>query len=231
MNFFENWVEQDLNPIISFSSSGKITYSNQEAQFLLNRISQKEIYALALKYAGASYGFNTSYVNLRLKNYVFFAISVGYENDEEITIKLYKSTMVKKENKLSTKTGEMANIFTIVDLSISTQRTKKTTVNFMKNYDPSIPEFKMLVSDFLKLISKTYESFDNSKLISTSVKLKIGEYIRIEGKKYSLITVEINSDGFLNEEYYTIEENFSSSSLILTVEEQRVQIDLPLILK
>jgi len=230
MNFFENWVEQDLNPIISFSNSGKIVYSNQEAQFLLNRISQKEIYTLGLKYAAASYGFNTVYVNLRLKNYVFYAVSVSYENEDEITIKLYKSTMVKKENKLSSKTGEIANIFTIVDLSISTQKTKNS-INYMKNYDPSIPEFKMMVSDFLKLINKTFESFKDAKVISTSVKLKIGEYIRIEGKKFSLITVEINSDGFLSDEYYNIEESFNNSSLIITAEEQKVQIDLPLILK
>jgi len=229
MNFFENWVEQDLNPIISFSSSGKILYSNQEAQFLLNRITPKEVYSLALKHAAASYGFNTTYVNLRLKNYIFYAISVSYDNDEEITIKLYKSTMVKKENKLSTKTGEIANIFTIVDLSISSQKTKNS-INYMKNYDPSIPEFKMMVSDFLKLINKTYDSFNEAKVISTSVKLKIGEYIKIEGKKYSLITVEINSDGFLCDSYYSIEENFNNSSLIITAEEQKVQIDLPLIL-
>ena len=101
----------------------------------------------------------------------------------------------------------------------------------MKNYDPSIPEFKMMVSDFLKLLNKTYESFENAKVISTSVKLKIGEYIRIEGKKYSLITVEINSDGHLNEEYYNIEESYNNSSLIITAEEQKVQVDLPLILK
>jgi len=61
--------------------------------------------------------------------------------------------------------------------------------------------------------------------------LKIGEYIRIEGKKYSLITVEINSDGHLGEEYYSIEESFNNSSLIITAEEQKVQVDLPLILK
>ena len=199
-------------------------------KFFLNIISPKEVYALALKHASASYGFNTSYVNLRLKNYIFYAISVSYENDDEITIKLYKSTMVKKENKLSTKTGEIANIFTIVDLSISTQKTK-SNINYMKNYDPSIPEFKMMVSDFLKLLNKTYESFENAKVISTSVKLKICEYIRIEGKKYSLITVEINSDGHLNEEYYNIEESFNNSSLIITAEEQKVQVDLPLILK
>lgn len=230
MNFFENWVEQDLNPIISFSNSGKITYSNQEAQFLLNRVPPKDIYSLAEKHASASYGFNTSYVNLRLKNYVFYAISIFYENDNEITIKLYKSTMVKKENKLSTKIGVLANIFTIVDLSISTQKTK-SEISFIKNYDPSIPEFKMMVSDFLKLINKTYESFNDARVISTSVKLKIGEYIRIEGKKYSLITVEVNSDGFLCDDYYNIEESFNNSSLIITAEEQKVLIDLPLILK
>ena len=63
------------------------------------------------------------------------------------------------------------------------------------------------------------------------MKLKIGEYIRIEGKKYSLITVEINSDGHLNEKFYSIEESFSNSSLIITAEEQKVQIDLPFIPK
>ena len=38
MSFFEEWVELDLNPVLSFSSNAKIIYSNSEAQFLLNRI-------------------------------------------------------------------------------------------------------------------------------------------------------------------------------------------------
>lgn len=43
MNFYEEWVELDLNPVISFSSAGKLLYSNHEAQFLLSRIKQKEL--------------------------------------------------------------------------------------------------------------------------------------------------------------------------------------------
>ncbi|MFA7569626.1 MAG: hypothetical protein WCY75_00080 [Sulfurimonadaceae bacterium] len=226
MNFYENWVELDLNPIMTFSNSGKLLYSNAEAQFLLNRVSSKELYDIAIKYAPATYGFATSYINLPIKNYVFYAITVGYETEEELFVKFYKSTMVKKENKLSTKNGEFANIFTLVDLNISTLKTKRE-INFIKNYDPSIPEFKMIVPELLKIIGKVYEAFAQCTTISTSIKLKIGEYIRIEEQKYSLISIDIVSDGYLN-----VNENLetNSNSYILTIEEQKVTIDLPLIL-
>lgn len=214
---------------MSFSNAGKLIYSNAEAQFLLNRVSSKELYDIAIKYAPATYGFQTSYINLTIKNYIFYSITVGYENEDELHVKFYKSTMVKKENKLSTKNGEIANIFTIVDLNISTQKTKKD-INFIKNYDPSIPEFKMMVPDLLKIVGKIYESFVNSTIITTSIKLKIGEYIKIDGKKYSLITIEIISDGELNYSE-TIENNSSNtSSFILSTESQKATIDLPLIL-
>ncbi|MCG3720764.1 hypothetical protein L5F50_16305, partial [Aliarcobacter butzleri] len=90
MNFFENWVEMDLNPILSFSSNAKILYSNSEAQFLLNRIKPKEIFDLALTYAPKTFGALTSYIDLTMQNYTFYAITVMYENDEEIHVKLYK---------------------------------------------------------------------------------------------------------------------------------------------
>ena len=73
MDFYEAWVELDLNPIISFSSAGKILYTNQEAQFLLSRIKQKELFDLALKYAPKSFGVETTYFNLPIKNYSFYA--------------------------------------------------------------------------------------------------------------------------------------------------------------
>jgi nitrogen-specific signal transduction histidine kinase len=113
-----------------------------------------------------------------------------------------------------------------VDLNISTLKTKRE-INFIKNYDPSIPEFKMIVPELLKIIGKVYEAFAQCTTISTSIKLKIGEYIRIEEQKYSLISIDIVSDGYLN-----VNENLetNSNSYILTIEEQKVTIDLPLIL-
>jgi len=226
MNFFEDWVELDLNPVISFSSTSKIIYSNSEAQFLLNRIKQKELFDLALKYAPKSFGAETSYIDLVLKNYTFYAITVKYENEDELHMKLYKSAMVKKESKLNIKNINSTNIFTLVDLAISTSKIKTDTI-YAKNYDPSIPEFKLDASPFIKTLNQVFESFLGSKTITCSIMLKIGEYIRIEGKKYSLITVEIASDIDANTQGINYKED---SSFIVTSSDNKITIDLPLII-
>jgi hypothetical protein len=226
MSFFEEWVELDLNPILSFSSSSRILYSNSEAQFLLNRIKPKELFDLALTYAPKTFGALTSYIDLTIKNYTFYAITVTYQNEDEIHMKLYKSAMVKKESKLNIKNINSTNIFTLVDLAISTSKIK-TNINFIKNYDPSIPEFKLDASSFIKTLNQTFEAFSNRKNVSCSILLKIGEYIKIDGKKYSLISVEISSNENADFSTFTIKDN---NSFIVTLEENKITIDLPLIL-
>lgn len=226
MSFFEEWIELDLNPILSFSSTAKIIYSNSEAQFLLNRIKQKELFDLALSYAPKTFGAQTSYIDLTIKNYTFYAITVMYENEDEIHMKLYKSAMVKKENTLNIKNINVTNIFTLVDLAISTSKIKND-INFIKNYDPSIPEFKLDASSFIKTLNQIFDAFKGNKNVSCSILLKIGEYIKIDGKKYSLISVEISTDKENDFSSLNIKEN---SSFILTKDENKVTIDLPLIL-
>ncbi|MGM0518327.1 MAG: hypothetical protein ACQERD_01645 [Campylobacterota bacterium] len=227
MNFYEKWVDLDLNPIISFNSDGKITFSNSEAQYLLSRIKQSELFNLAVKYASKTYGVNTSYINLSIKNYIFYAITVTYENDEEVHMKLYKSAMVKKESKLNIKNTNKTNIFTIIDLAISTNKIKNS-IEFIKNYDPSIPDFKLNANEFVKTINKVLDIYSqNATTITCSVLLKVGEYIKIEGKKYSLISVKIQTDKKIDFEELKKEQNYST--FILSFEDDKVIIDLPLI--
>lgn len=228
MNFFEEWVELDLNPIISFSSAGKILYSNQEAQFLLNRIKQKELFELTLKHAPQSFGVETTYFDLSIKNYTFYAITVKYNNEEEIHMKLYKSAMVKKDSQLSTKNTNISNIFTLVDLAISAKKIK-SNAKFIKNYDPSIPEFKINASEFIKALNYIYDSFNKSEMLSTSVILKIGEYIKIDSKKYSIISVEVLSSSNCNLDLFDYKDQ--QASFIVTKNEDKITIDLPLLLK
>ena len=226
MSFFEEWVELDLNPVLSFSSNSKIIYSNSEAQFLLNRIKQKELFDLALTYAPKTFGALTSYIDLNIKNYTFYAITIMYENEDEIHMKLYKSAMVKKENNLNIKNINVTNIFTLVDLAISTSKIKND-INFIKNYDPSIPEFKLDASSFIKTLNQIFDAFKGNKNVSCSILLKIGEYIKIDEKKYSLISVEISTDKENDFSSLNIKEN---NSFILTKDENKITIDLPLIL-
>ncbi len=228
MNFFEDWVELDLNPIISFSSSGKIVYSNQEAQFLLSRIRQKELFDLALKHAPQTFGVDTTYIDLTIKNYTFYAITVKYENEDEIHMKLYKSAMVKKDSQLSTKNTNITNIFTLVDLAISAKKIK-SKAKFIKNYDPSIPEFKINASEFIKVLNLIYDVFETSEMLTTSVILKIGEYIKIDGKKHSIISVEVFSSISCNTNNFSYKDE--DASFIVTRDEDKITIDLPLILE
>ncbi len=226
MKFFEEWVELDLNPIISFSSTSKIIYSNSEAQFLLNRITQKELFDLAVSYAPKNFGALTSYIDITIKNYTFYAITVMYENDDEIHMKLYKSAMVKKQNNLNIKNTNVSNIFTLVDLAISTSKIK-TNINFIKNYDPSIPEFKLDANTFIKALNEIFEALKDNKNVSCSILLKIGEYIKINGKKYSLVSIEVSSDKNKDFSLINIKEN---NSFILILNKNKITIDLPLIL-
>lgn len=228
MDFFEAWVELDLNPIVSFSSTGKILYSNQEAQFLLSRIKQKQLFDLALKHAPQSFGVETTYFDLTIKNYSFYAITVKYENEDELHMKLYKSAMVKKDSQLSTKNTNITNIFTLVDLAISTRKIKSNT-RFIKNYDPSIPEFKINASEFIKALNLAYDAFGSSEILTTSVILKIGEYIKIEGTKHSIISVEIFSSTICNTDSFNYQDE--NASFIITKDEDKITIDLPLLLK
>lgn len=226
MSFFEEWVELDLNPVLSFSSNAKIIYSNSEAQFLLNRIKQKELFDLALTYAPKTFGALTSYIDLTFKTYTFYAITVMYENEDEIHMKLYKSAMVKKESKLNIKNINTTNIFTLVDLAISTSKIKND-ISFTKNYDPSIPEFKLDASSFIKTLNQIFEAFKDKESVTCSIMLKIGEYIKIDNKKYSLISVEIAANEKSDFSSLSVKE---TNSFILTSDETKITIDLPLIL-
>ncbi|AXH11941.1 hypothetical protein [Halarcobacter bivalviorum] len=228
MNFFEEWVELDLNPVISFSSSGKLLFSNHEAQFLFNRIKQKELFDLTLKYAPKTFGVETTYIDLSIENYTFYAITVKYDNEDEIHMKLYKSAMVKKDSQLSTKNTNITNIFTLVDLAISSKKIKSKS-KFLKNYDPSIPEFKINAKEFIKTLNLIYDAFIDSEILTTSVILKIGEYIKIDGKKYSIISVEISSSNEIDLDSFNYEDE--NASFILTILKDRISIDLPLITK
>ena len=228
MSFFEEWVELDLNPVISFSSSGKLLFSNHEAQFLFNRIKQKELFDLTLKYAPKTFGVETTYIDLNIENYTFYAITVKYDNEDEIHMKLYKSAMVKKDSQLTTKNTNITNIFTLVDLAISSKKIKSTS-KFIKNYDPSIPEFKINAKEFIKTLNLIYDAFDESEIVTTSVILKIGEYIKIDGKKYSIISVEISSSNTIDLDSFNYEDE--QASFIVTKLQDKVSIDLPLIIK
>jgi len=191
MNTCEAWIEHDYNPFIMFNENGRIISLNQEAQYLLGEVTNKEIFTLTKDYASHSYGFKTTALDISFGSYKFYAITVGYDNEKEIGIKLYKVAAKKFTN--IEEYGNTVNIYTLLDLCISASSTR-SNAKFTKEFDPTFPDIRLKISDFTKLLDKIYQSYKNSQNITTKLSLATGEYIKFDGKKYPIFTIKIKSE-------------------------------------
>ncbi len=203
MTFEQQWVEYDYNPFILFSSNGKIISLNAEAQFLLGATTSRELYELATSYANITFGFKTTFLDLEFGRYKFFGLTIGYENEDEIGIKLYQAPSFKiKKPKPG---GELTNIYTLVDLCIATNSIN-SNINYEKEFDPTIPEIIINSNNFIKLLNKIYACYDENDTVLTKIFYRVGEHIKFEDKvngearestlgykKYSLFSIQINA--------------------------------------
>jgi hypothetical protein len=191
MDFYEAWSEHDYNPFIVFSEDGRVKSLNQEAQYLLGEVENKEIFELTGAYASHSYGFKTTALELSFGSYKFYAITIGYLDENEIGIKLYK-TATKKFTSIE-EYGEIINLYSLLDLCISASSTRNKA-EFTKEFDPTFPDIKLPINDFTKLLDKIYQSHISATFIKTKLSLVTGEHIKFDGKKYPIFTIKITTD-------------------------------------
>jgi hypothetical protein len=183
-------MEYDYNPFILFSSNGKILSLNGEAQFLLSGVSTREIFELATSYANVSFGFKTTFIDLEFGRYKFFGLTVGYQNEEEVGIKLYQSPSFKiNQPDLN---GDLTNIYTLIDLCISTQSIN-SKIKFEKDFDPTIPDIIINANHIIKTLNKVYNCFKENETILTKVFYRIGEHIKFNENKYSLFSIQVSA--------------------------------------
>lgn len=194
----EKWIENDYNPFILFGENGRVISLNNEAQYFLGKVSTKEIFEIAKIYASINYGYKTTLMDMEFNSYRVFGFTIGYEDDKNIGIRLYKC-QPRAFTKPNTD-GEEVNIYSILDLCTSAVSTQRK-IEFKKDFDPTLPNIFLHVNNFTKLITKCYQAYSKSKSISTRLYLQIGEYIKFNDKKYPIFTIEISGDAqeYINE--------------------------------
>ncbi len=188
MNFEQQWIEYDYNPFVLFNKKGKVISLNAEAQFLLGSVTPKELFSIAQAYASVNFGFKTTFTELEFGRYKFFGLTVGYEDEEQVGIKLYQApsfTLNKPKPG-----GELTNIYTLIDLCISTSSINNT-IYHEKHYDPTIPDIIIDPNEFIKTLSKIYLCVLDNKKVTTKVFYRVGEHIKFEDKKYSLFSISV----------------------------------------
>jgi len=225
MTFEQQWIEYDYNPFVLFSSNAKVKSLNAEAQFLLGTITTDELFSLATAYASVSFGFKTTFIELEFGRYKFFALTVGYENDNEIGIKLYQAPSFKLNKPKPV--GELVNIYTLVDLCISI-KSINSQINFKKEFDPTIPEIILNSNSFIKILNSIYECFDKNKNIYTKIFYRVGEHIKFEEKKYSIFSVEVSAETIDSQKVNKLEMVAANTSFYLDIK-KKVTINIPMI--
>ncbi len=230
-DFYEQLIENDLNPYLLFDSNGKVKSYNKEAEFLLNFVSIKELFQLAVSNASLNFGFNHKYISLKFNKQSYYAILVGYVSDEEIALRLYKvvsnNIHTIKDEKL-----KLVNIFSLIDLSKnSTLLNSSLEINEL--YDISIPEIKININDFLLCLNDCFSLFTNDKLISLQVQIKIGEYEIINEKKCKIIALEFISNEKIALDKpmeLSLEDKATKSNANIFFEHNTIKLELPMIL-
>ena len=111
----------------------------------------QELFELASSYSNITFGFKTTFLDLEFGRYKFFGLTVGYENEDKIGIKLYQTPSFKIDKPKPT--GEFTNIYTLVDLLLS-NNSINSDIDFVKDFDPTIPEVLINSNELIKLLNK-----------------------------------------------------------------------------
>ena len=227
MTFEQQWIEYDFNPFILFDASGKIISLNSEAQFLLGASNASTLFEIATHHASQSFGFKTTFMDLEFGRYKFFGITVGYEDEEQLGIRLYQIPSYHF-SKPKIDSGEMVNVYTLIDLCISSNSIN-SNAKFLKDLDPSIPDIRLNTNLFVKLLNRIYLASLENEQITTKLFFRIGEHIKFDDKKYSLFSIAISTSKIDKSKFSVIQQLADENSVSVELKENIISLNIPLI--
>ncbi len=189
---YKFFIEDDTNPFILFSNDKKIAYLNTAAEFLLAKVNKQTLYDLALMHAPKVYGTKMTHMDLKYDDLGYYAIMVGYKDDDYIGIRLYQK--VKKRVMSAKELGKYTrtDINMLMETWISMiELNHAFDVHLITDMD--IPEFKISQNDFFTIMRKSFESFIPGDSLQITLKMRVGESIYVQQKRLQLVKLEIAS--------------------------------------
>jgi predicted aspartyl protease len=184
---FDIWIQKDINPFIVFNEKGKVKYLNDEAEYFLSFVNEKEIFEFAIN--NLKDKFITINGDFKFNKFEFVSISIGYE-ENEIGIKFYKSLLPVKN--IKTEGLEKINLFFILDFCRNYVFLDKK-IEFEDIFDIDIPEFYANKKTLINEINLVLSKFKNEKKLKFIVKFMLGEKIKVGNKYYLVIAIIIDS--------------------------------------
>lgn len=225
---FESFIEWDNNPFILFNAESKILYLNNSAEILFGYVTKQEIYDIVLAYAPQTFGYKTTAINLNYESFSFHAITVGYENEEQISVRFYNKPRIKQSTPLETDKLMLTDINILLEANIALFKTKNTN-HLQLLTDQDLPSFKVDQNNFSKLLRKTLDAFRASDSISITLKLLIGEHVVIAEKKESIVQLAVQANGRYSDTDEEIQSLADQSFIKCLLKEHMIKLEIPLI--
>jgi len=183
---FEFWCEYDINPLIIFNQKGSIIYCNQEAEIFLSYVNKKDVFNLAINNAPKEKGVKVEFKKVVFKDFEFNGFMVGYQNEEEIGIRLFINT---NTHQITLEELEKVDLAMVLDL-LKEYLSLKSNTKIKLIYDTSIPQIYLNKNALLNLL---LEILEGAKEAVLETKIEVGEYIKINNKKYPIIQIIIKT--------------------------------------
>ncbi|GAX86924.1 conserved hypothetical protein [Lebetimonas natsushimae] len=202
---FKFWIEYDINPFIVFDYKSNIIYCNQEAEIFLSYINKKEVFEFAIKNAPNN-GIKTEFKEIKFDKFEFMGYSIGFY-EEKLGVRFFINT--EKQN-LTLHNLEKVKFSMLLEFVKEYLNLKG--INIDTFYDPSIPEIYLNKKELLNII---FEMLENSKSAKISSKIIVGEYIKIDNKKYPLAQIDIITKPFkkIKSDFFEIENSQNGYSI------------------
>jgi nitrogen-specific signal transduction histidine kinase len=227
---FRFLADSSNNPILIFSHDGAVKYFNHNADLLSGMHLVHELFNLAVNYAPQSFGSRTVHLDLTYGMERFYAITVLYENEEELCIYLYRTPRAIIPKNLSFDGYNSTDINLLLEANIELFKLSYSN-NLRLFTDYSLPKFQMQQNSFSMLLRKLFEQFGDVKDIYITLKIKIGESIIIEDKRYPIILLEVKSDSRKKESDEEVERLSLENYITAYFNRQSVILEIPCVLE
>jgi len=224
-NLIQNCIENDLNPFIIFDSNARVIKYNTEAEYLLSFVCPKKLNELALNYAPHTFGYKNSYIDIEFNRNHYYALMVGYEDDNYLALKLYKSVDSTKKRGAKKELLNSTNIYALIEIALNNTLKNSKVIKYL---DPSLPEIKLNTKGFLNLLNSALLLFYKVKEVEFSLKIKVAENIIIDNKRYPICAIEIKSKKFINR-IENLDSLTKDTNAILFEKKNSIIIEFPLI--
>jgi len=225
---FKIFIEHDSNPFILFTSEGKVHYLNTSAEILMGSVNSKELFMLALHHAPKTFGYNKSLLELSFGSFKYYGINVVYEDEAFLGLQLYNKPMptIKNINNLSGYITTDINLLLQANIELFNINYEGKLELFT---DYNIPKFKIYQNNFSMLLRGLLLQFLESQKLYITMKIKIGERVRINEKQYSIIELLFEAENREHVKDENLEKIALEHHININLQENSILLEIPAI--